>query len=406
MGVGTQDKTAFSFEGNWREFAPIAFSNILLTFATLGFYRFWATTRERRYLWSQTRFIDDRLEWTGTGLELFFGFLIALALFGLPLLILQLVLQGLIFQNMAAIAFVMIVFIYVLFFYLAGVAVFRGLRYKLSRTYWHGIHGGTDQGGWLYGWSYIWKSVAAYICMALLFPWSMTSLWKERWESMTFGPHRFESNPEWGSLMGRYIVAYLSPFVGIIAAAIVGGSTIGATVASGGMDSDNPPAMFFVGIFAAVAVFYIVMPLLALVFYSSYLREVISTMKLSSLEFAFTARTKEWVKLFMGNVGLYLAAGAVAMIPIAALGLFGQFADVEPGESAMASNPIAFIAFFVILAIPFGVVGPFVRYRSWAFFLRHLEAGGEVDLRTLTQSETKELKQGEGLLDAFDMGAM
>ena len=33
-------------------------------------------------------------------------------------------------------------------------------------------------------------------------------------------------------------------------------------------------------------------------------------------------------------------------------------------------------------------------------------AGGEVNLESLTQSETKPLSQGEGLLDAFDVGAI
>ena len=70
MGVGNQDHTAFEFRGDWKEFFPIAASNLLLTLVTLGVYRFWATTRERRYFWSQTRFIDDSLEWTGTGKEL------------------------------------------------------------------------------------------------------------------------------------------------------------------------------------------------------------------------------------------------------------------------------------------------------------------------------------------------
>ena len=35
--------SAFGFDGTWREFAPIAFTNLLLTIVTLGFYRFWAT---------------------------------------------------------------------------------------------------------------------------------------------------------------------------------------------------------------------------------------------------------------------------------------------------------------------------------------------------------------------------
>ena len=60
-------ESAFGFDGTWQEFAPIAFTNLLLTIVTLGIYRFWATTRERQYFWSRTRFVDERLEWAGTG---------------------------------------------------------------------------------------------------------------------------------------------------------------------------------------------------------------------------------------------------------------------------------------------------------------------------------------------------
>jgi uncharacterized membrane protein YjgN (DUF898 family) len=402
LGIGTQEKTAFAFTGNWRAFAPIALSNMLLNFATLGFYRFWATTRERQYFCAHTRFIDDQLEWTGKGIELFFGFLIALALFGLPFILLNLILQGLIFQNMKMVAGVLFGASYIFLFYLAGVAMFRGLRYRLSRTSWHGIHGGCDDGGWRFGWSYIWKSVVAYLCAALLFPWSMTSLWKERWEAMSFGPHRFRSNPQWGSLMGRYILAYLSPFLAIIAALVVAVPAAMASGAAAGVMSKGVVA----AIIAGVLIFYFVMPLLALVFYSTYVREVINTLSLSTLDFEFTARTKEWIKLFLGNFGIWALAGLAAAVPIGAFGLFNQFADVTPGETAFMSNPFAFAAFFVLLAVPFSVVGPFIRYRNWKFYIGHLEASGDVNLTALTQSQTRELKQGEGLLDAFDMGAM
>jgi uncharacterized membrane protein YjgN (DUF898 family) len=405
MGVGNQDQTAFAFEGKWREFAPIAYTNLLLTFATLGFYRFWGTTRERQYFWSNTRFIDDTMEWTGTGKELFFGFLIALFAFGLPFLVLNLILQGLLFQNQQVIAGILVVAIYVGLLYLGGVAMFRGLRYRLSRSYWHGIHGGTDSGGWKYGWSYLWKNVVAYICLALLFPWSMTALWKERWEAMTFGPHRFVSKPDWGSLMPRFLIAYLSPIV-IIIGMIVALIPIAIAAGTGiGDDPESVGTVFAITAFLVLGI-YILWPLAALVYYAAYMRQVINSMTLSTLEFEFTASTKAWIKLFLGNVGLYLLAAAAAAIPIGALGLFAQFGDITPGESAFASNPFAFAAFIAILAIPFGLVGPFVRYRNWGFFVRHMEAGGEINLARLTQSDTKELKQGEGLLDAFDMGAM
>ena len=61
MSNESYDK-GIEFNGNWREYAPIAFTNLLLTIVTLGIYRFWATARTRRYLWARTRFIDRRSE--------------------------------------------------------------------------------------------------------------------------------------------------------------------------------------------------------------------------------------------------------------------------------------------------------------------------------------------------------
>ena len=72
----------------------------------------------------------------------------------------------------------------------------------------------------------------------------------------------------------------------------------------------------------------------------------------------------------------------------------------------MLENPVNFLLILIVIVIPLMLVGPFVRYRNWSFFIRHMEAGGEINLDALTQSPTRELKQGEGLLDAFDMGAI
>ena len=69
---------AIRFTGNWREYLPIAASNVLLIIVTLGIYRFWAAARQRRYLWSRTEVIGDRLEWSGTGKEMFIGFLVVI----------------------------------------------------------------------------------------------------------------------------------------------------------------------------------------------------------------------------------------------------------------------------------------------------------------------------------------
>jgi uncharacterized membrane protein YjgN (DUF898 family) len=396
MGIGREENTAFAFEGRWQEFLPIGLTNALLNLVTLGFYRFWATTRERRYLWSKTRFIDERLEWTGTGIELFIGFLIALVVFFVPIIALQFLIQALALQGQAVLAGLVGLGFYFVILYLTGLAIFRGLRYRLSRTSWHGIHGGSDDPGFRYGLSYFWKTIAGTLVLGLLIPWAMTNLWSERWNRMSFGPHMFESGPEWQKLMKRYILCYLAPIGGLILAGIAGFSSMGGASLSG---MASAGVIFFVSI-------YIVLPLMALAYYAAFFREMIGTLSLSTLDFQFTARTKSWFMLFLGNLGLWLLAFVPAGIIVASFGLIDGFANIQPGQNPMLANPVNFILILVAILIPLTLVGPFIRYRSWRFFIRHLEASGEVNLMTLTQSSTSDLKQGEGLLDAFDMGAI
>ena len=60
-----------------------------LTLLTLGIYRFWAKTRVRKYFWSSVSVDGDSFEYTGTGLEKFLGFLVAVVILAVYLGIVQ-----------------------------------------------------------------------------------------------------------------------------------------------------------------------------------------------------------------------------------------------------------------------------------------------------------------------------
>lgn len=354
------DAGAFAFEGNWREFAPIAFTNLLLTIVTLGAYSFWAKARERRYLWSRTRFIDDRLEWTGTGLELFIGYVLAFFLFLVPLAILQFGIQALAIRGHEGAAALLVVGLYFLLLYLVGIAIFRALRYRLSRTYWHGIRGGTDDAGFGYALSHMWKTLLGMFALGLMVPWAMVSLWNQRWREMSFGPLRFDSNARWRPLMMRYLLYYLVPlglFIVVFAAAVFS--------AHFGALPQSPEGVRSGLIVAAVIgyiMFFVVLGIIAILYYAAYFREVVSNLSLGELEFAFTARSMDWLKLILGNIAL------------------------------------------VVFTLGIGAI--FLGYRNWAFFIRHMHGYGSLDLDSFTQSTTRAPRQGEGLLDAFDVGAI
>jgi uncharacterized membrane protein YjgN (DUF898 family) len=358
--------SAFEFHGSWREFAPIAFTNLLLTIVTLGVYAFWARARERRYLWSRTRFIDDRLEWTGTGLELFVGYLMAVVFFLVPLALINFILQGMVMQRHTGMAILTVFVLYIALFYLIGVAIFRALRYRLSRTYWHGIRGGSDTQGLAYGFQHLWRTITGSLALGLMVPWAMTSLWNRRWREMSFGPYRFVSNADWNRIIGRYLIFYLAPIALLVLFFILAATGAFAFASFAEIGSGEPPSEAALkSIIVAVVLFYLlffgVMGLFALFFYSAYYREVAGQLELGPLSFAFTARTRDWVKLMLGNFGLVVVTLGIGML--------------------------------------------FVPYRNWKFFVTHLEAYGDLQLEDLTQSTTRTPTQGEGLLDAFDVGA-
>ena len=352
--------SAFGFDGNWQDFAKIAFPNLLLTIVTLGIYRFWATTRERQYLWSHSRFVDERLEWTGTGKERVIGFALVLGLFVLPVFLLNLVAQSLIARGYEVAGAILGILPLLLLFYLTGLARFRALRYRLSRTRWRGIRGGSNDPGFKYGLSYMWKTFVGYLPAGLLIPWSMTSLWNERMGKMSFGPHHFESSADSGNVFGRFLLFYLSPFVFFIGA-IVAGAT--GAFAGYGLGGESGAAMGGVAmIVALVLFFYIGLGLIAVAFYAKFYREVVGSTSWGDLRFNFEASTMDWVKLLIGD------------------------------------------ALLVVLTLGIGFI--FLSYRHWKFFMTHMEAGGEILLDDLTQSTTATAKHGEGLLDAFDIGAI
>lgn len=395
--------SAFSFHGNWLDFMKIAVPNMLLTIVTLGVYRFWATTRERQYMWGQTEFIDERLEWTGTGMELFIGFIMVFFLIGIPFAVLQLIAQGFIFQGQPLIAGILTLTMAMLLFYLTGVAYYRALRYRLSRSYWRGIRGGSNDPGLHYGLSYVWKHIVGALPIFLLYPWASISLWNERWSMMSFGPYRFESNADWTKLMKRYLLFYLAPFLLFMMGIYAG---IQQAQGGGAMGTGGMAAMGGLGLLAIIAL-YIILPIAALMYYSKFFRVAVAGLRLGELEFEFKARSPDWIIFFIANWAIWLLAVLLAAIPIGLLWAGTSFSPEMLSGQEMTGAIIATLALSALIgAVAIGLVGALIRYRSWKFFVTHMEAYGEVNLDQMSQSETEVSGHGEGLLDAFDVGAI
>lgn len=357
MGQASHER-AIRFTGTWREYLPIAASNVLLIIVTLGIYRFWAAARQRRYLWSRTEVIGDRLEWSGTGKEMFIGFLVVMC-FLLPFfLFFQFLFPALIARGKIEAASGAMMLFYIAILYLSGVAGFRALRYRLSRTWWRGIRGGSDEPGWNYGGEYLGRTILSAITLFIAWPWMATALFRSRWNAMSFGSLKFSSTLTAEGLGGRWALVYLVP-LGLL---VVLGTIATMMFANPGASLEESMRTM-AAIFTVIVLFlYIVIPLMTLHWYAKFYRNAADTMVLGDLEFGFDATTWQWLKLFLGNIAL----------AVATLGLG--------------------LAYW--------------GYRNWAFMVRHTHLYGEINVSDLAQSTTRAPTEAEGFADAFDMGAI
>jgi uncharacterized membrane protein YjgN (DUF898 family) len=125
-----------TFKGSGRALFGIQVVNTCLTLLTLGVYYFWSKAKVRAYLLSQTEFEGDRFAYHGTGKEMLLGYLKAMVVVGVPVLLLSMPeLFGAPVAVQAAAQFVLGLLIAVF----VPVAMVGARRYRLSRTSWRGI---------------------------------------------------------------------------------------------------------------------------------------------------------------------------------------------------------------------------------------------------------------------------
>lgn len=198
-----------------------------LSLITLGIYRFWAKTRLRRYFWANTRFGSDGFEYTGTGLEKFLGFLVAVVVLAVYLAVVQLILFqfGLYFvfqpKTEAEVLMQLGVF-YLSLFAIAPLLLFaqyRSRRYKLARTRCRGIRFGMQKeaGGYvLRGIGYL---VLTILSLGILWPLMTYRLEAYMTNRTWYGDTRFTQGGRWLGLYSAYKYVLISMVLGVCMAA-------------------------------------------------------------------------------------------------------------------------------------------------------------------------------------------
>jgi uncharacterized membrane protein YjgN (DUF898 family) len=132
------EKNELIFKGEGTELLGIMLLNWILTSFTLGLYYPWARVAKLRFLYQNTHLNGTPFVFSGTGKELFKGFI---KLFVIIAVLYGGLLAAVFSRNIGALIIVYIIF-FIVGVALIPLAIHGALRYRLSRTSWRGIHFG------------------------------------------------------------------------------------------------------------------------------------------------------------------------------------------------------------------------------------------------------------------------
>lgn len=209
--AGAARAARVDFDPRLHGLTRIVVKGFLLSLVTFGIYRFWYVTNLRRFFWSRTVVDGSPAAYTGTGRELFLGFLVALAL----LVLIYLALFALTFVSPATARFSAVIS-FLFLFLLGQYAAYRGRRYRAARTLWRGIRLGQDGSGLAYaamaaGW---W--LLTILTLGLAFPFMRAALERYRIGHTLIGTSRMASRARGRSILLPWLAFYA---VGLLPAA-------------------------------------------------------------------------------------------------------------------------------------------------------------------------------------------
>jgi uncharacterized membrane protein YjgN (DUF898 family) len=399
-------KESPSYDGRAGELFKIVLANLMLTFVTAGIYRFWAKTRVRRYFLSRASFLGDRLEYTGTGKELFLGFLIVLAIL-VPISIAFQLASNAAFTAGSEIFAAVQAGYFVLFYFLFFVATYRARRYRLSRTMWRGIHGGQTGSAMLYAVHGMLWSTITVLTLGLAYPVMRLKLQAYKTDRMSFGNRTFSFDGGIGPLFGTWLL----PWLGLVVAATPFGllmMDIDFNALTSGNSANLPDMTGTRGAYGILMIAGIAIFLLTQFWYrAAEVRHFAACTEFDELRFdsSLSGFNVFWPYFFYGLLLMLLWGGVIAIIAgiVTAAALSG---GVQGNEAAQMLGSFAGVFAVLVVFVIAGTLKPIIVHnRLFRKFCETLTLQGSFSPDRLLQSQLNIPQRGEGLADALDVDA-
>lgn len=360
-------RTHFQYDGRLGELYWIFIKNILLMMITFSIWRFWGKTRIRRYLWSHTSLAGDRFEYTGTGGELFIGFLIVMIAYVIGTIGIQIL--GIFLDPQSPALVVLQACLAFVILYLTFVAQYAAQRYRLTRTLWRGISGGMTGSAWKWGFKGMWFSLLSLFSLTLAWPWAQMRLIDDRLNNSYFGDAKASIQTSSRSLYFPYLAGFAgSILMGVIILLAIYYATKSdlGSFHDGSLTNADEATQERVFTILAISLlsFYLALALVSIIAFAAYgvaiAREIANKLELGGLRFA---------------------------TPLTVWRLIGRY-----------------LLNMLIIILTFGLGLPIAIHRTMLFLCRNIEIIGEIEGSAITRAELPRPKFGEGLMEAFDPG--
>ncbi|NBE09338.1 DUF898 family protein [Paragemmobacter ruber] len=383
------------YRGDAAKLFPLALGVGVLGLITLGIYRFWGKARIRRHVWGKLRVGDDALEFTGTGLEMFLGFLMAVVMLAVYLAVVQLILfsVGIRFvfdpqnemEELAQAVSILLSFVAVL--PLMIFAAYRSRRYKLARTRFRGIRFGMEKAASGYVVRALGYLVLTVLTLGLLWPLMTFRLEAYMTGRTWYGGARFRQGGSWTGLYPAYLhVIWGMVLIGLAVLVGIGGSP---------------------GVATFLVVAGTIWGLIGLVVYR--VRAFAYLMSHKEMEgglgFWATPRVGAVIWTYVKGALIVALLGGIAsgviFAPVASLAVGIE----EASELVQLEFAVLGVVAYLLLLTVFGALSlVFISQPILAHFVNSVMVTGAEALDSVRQRVADGGADAEGLADALDMG--
>lgn len=367
----TSEINEIAYDSHTGQVYKIWLLNLLMNIITLGIYSFWGKTRLRKYVIGSFSLRGDRFEYTGTGKELFFGFLKAVpVLFGFytPFMIATLIAPD---ATWPAILLIPI-------FYVIPVALYSALRYRMSHLQWRGIRYRLEGSSLKYANLYLWRGFLNIVSLGILMPYSDIKKYQHKAKNSYYGdiPFSFEGNGKnlmnihlatYAIAIGLFFIVLLGLQLILDSFPVTGFSTAPQSIsamAAQNMSAENSLQLLsgkpvFIAAITFIFLPFLLFPLVRLMYKTALIHEMVNHLHANAIGFRSTVTTLALLKLKLGN------------------------------------------SFILVSTLGIGL--PYIMQRNLRFFAKHTQTKGDLETSKIKQTASQKPADAEGLHEALDL---